>query len=380
MRRVGIIGMGQMGKGLYHQISLQDDIECVAVTDIHEDRCSDVKCDVCIDADELVERDDVDVVIDATSSIVDAAGFDWAAITNSKHLVMMNAEADLIFGPSFMKVAKEQVVAYTSCGGDQPAVIVELVREVLGWGGFELVVAGNIKGFQDRYSNPDKIKPEADKRGIDYRMASAMTDGTKMQIEQALVANCLGLRTWKTGMGGPLYTPHVKTYEYSRPEHVDWLGRIPVVDYVVGAEPNGGVFIVVRCDDPFQQEMLRYYKMGDGPFYTFYRHCHLCHIEAMDCIRDAYAGRSLLQPTHGFKTNVMAYAKRDLRAHQTLDGIGCFDCYGLIENMPSKGLPVCLTEGVRIVRDIKKDEPILMSDVEEEFLGRIDFATYWKGL
>jgi len=76
----------------------------------------------------------------------------------------------------------------------------------------------------------------------------------------------------------------------------------------------------------------------------------------------------------------MAYAKRDLKAHQTLDGIGCFDCYGLIENMPSKGLPVCLTEKVRIIRNIAKDEPILMSDVDEEFLGRIDFATYRRGL
>jgi predicted homoserine dehydrogenase-like protein len=375
MTKIGIIGMGQMGKGLYHQASLQDDIECVAVTDIHEDRCSDVGCDVEPHADSLVVRDDVDVVIDATSSIVEAAEFDKEAMLHGKHLVMMNAEADLIFGPAFMRLAKKCAVTYTSCDGDQPAVEVKLVREVLGWGGFELVVAGNIKGFLDRYSNPDKIKLEADKRGIDYRMASAMTDGTKMQIEQALVANCLGIGTWATGMGGSMYVEHVVYY----------IGVIPgcnkpYVDYVVGAEPNGGVWITVRCDDIFQRQMLSYYKMGDGPLYTFYRHFHICHIEAMQCVRDAARGRSLMRPDHGFKTNVMAYAKRDLKAHQTLDGIGCFDCYGLIENMPSEGLPICLTEEVRITRDIAKDEPILMSDVDEEFLERRDFVTYREGL
>ena len=39
-------------------------------------------------------------------------------------------------------------------------------------------MASNIKGFLDHYFNPETIIPEADKRNLDYRMATACTDGT----------------------------------------------------------------------------------------------------------------------------------------------------------------------------------------------------------
>ena len=69
------------------------------------------------------------------------------------------------------------------------------------------------------------------------------------------------------------------------------------------------------CEHPYQRDMLAYYKMGRGPFYLFYRPYHLCHVEALECVADAVLdGRSLLEPAAGFRTNVFAYAKRDLRA------------------------------------------------------------------
>lgn len=55
----------------------------------------------------------------------------------------------------------------------------------------------------------------------------------------------------------------------------------PVADCILKSQPDGGVFAIGRCDSPYQKEMMKYCKMGGGPFYSFYRPYHLCHVEAM---------------------------------------------------------------------------------------------------
>jgi predicted homoserine dehydrogenase-like protein len=91
----------------------------------------------------------------------------------------MNSEIDLIFGPYLTEKALENGVVYTSCDGDQYGVIKHLIDDLRFWG-FELVMAGNIKGFLSRYANPTTIIPEADKRNLDYKMCTSYTDGTKL--------------------------------------------------------------------------------------------------------------------------------------------------------------------------------------------------------
>jgi len=163
-----------------------------------------------------------------------------------------------------------------------------------------------------------------------------------------------------------------------------WKDRRPFVDYILGAEPGGGVFAIGFCDNDYQRQMLDYYKMGRGPFYLFYRPYHLCHIEAMSSVADAVLhGKALIQPEAGFRTNVYAYAKRDLDRGERLDGIGGYACYGLIENCAgpegNSGLPICLADDLALLRDIHKDEKILMSDVEYD-QTRKDFELYEKAL
>ena len=234
---------------------------------------------------------------------------------------------------------------------------------ILSFWGFELVMAGNMKGFLDRYANPTSIIFEADKRKLDYKACASYTDGTKMNIEMALISNALGLVTKVPGMLGPAChdiedVPDVLDLETL------WMDQKPFVDYILGAKPGPGVFAIGYCNDPYQRDMLKYYKMGDGPFYTFYRPYHLCHIEAMSAIMDAVLkNKILLRPEYGFVTNVYAYAKKDLKKGDELDGIGGFTCYGLIENCidqgDSPGIPICLADQVFLKKDIKKDEKII---------------------
>jgi predicted homoserine dehydrogenase-like protein len=138
-------------------------------------------------------------------------------------------------------------------------------------------MAGNIKGFLDRYSNPTAIVPEADKRGLGYRMATAYTDGTKLNVEMALLANGLGLSASRPGMTGPP-ARHVQDALRLFDLAATHERGEAVVDYVLGAQPGGGVFVVGFCDDPYQRRMMEYYKMGPGPFFLFSRPYHLCHV------------------------------------------------------------------------------------------------------
>jgi predicted homoserine dehydrogenase-like protein len=109
--------------------------------------------------------------------------------------------------------------------------------------------------------------------------------------------------------------------------------------------------------------------MGPGPFYLFYRPYHLCHFEFAATVAEAVINkRAVLKPEFGFKTNVYSYAKKDLKKGETLDGLGGFSCYGLIENCNENkinaGLPICLAEDVVLKRDIPKDKKIYLEDIE----------------
>lgn len=399
---IAIVGTGAMGKGLLYQSTITPGIRCVAIADVRIDAAiaaathtgrpyrvvsslaemhgaiAEGAIAVADDGDLLARCELADALVEASSSITPAARFSITALEHGKHLVLMNSEIDLVFGPYLLELARRQRVTYSSCDGDQHGVIRRLVDELQLWG-LELVMGGNIKGFLDRYSDPVKIVPEADKRNLDYRMATAYTDGTKLSIEMALLANALGLRTLVPGMRGPRANSVTEVFDLFDFEAIR-AGGFAVVDYILGAEPDGGVFAVGYCGDAYQRSMLAYYKMGRGPFYLLYRPYHLCHVEAMAGIASACLdGESLLQPDRGLRTNVVAYAKRHLPAGTRLDGLGGFTCYGQIENSGDldAGLPICISDDVTLARDIAMDGRIAMADIRHD-PARFDFDLYTK--
>lgn len=404
--RIGIIGIGSMGKGLVYQSHITPGLACVAVCDTNIQRCIDVlnwlqlpyQMASTVDAmneaisrglvavcrtGELVSHCElIDAVVEASNSIGSAVPHALEALERRKHLILMNAEIDLTFGPLFAHTARERGVICTSCDGDQYGGMKHLIDD-LGLWGFDLVMAGNIKGFLDRYANPTTIVPEADKRNLEYRMCTAYTDGTKLNIEMAIIANACGLTAKVPGMYGPKAV-HVREVFQRFDLDTLWENRMPFVDYIIGADPAGGVFAIGHCENPYQRQMLSYYKMGDGPYYLFYRPYHLCHIEAMKTIIKAVSlGRCFLSPDHGLRTNVYAYAKTDLHAEQTLDGVGGYTCYGKIENLSDNqvdpGVPICLADKVVLNRAVARDERIAMTDISYD-PQRIDFLLYHRAL
>jgi predicted homoserine dehydrogenase-like protein len=391
--RVAIIGIGSIGKGLVYQVNATPGMKPVAIADIYIKKAIDcakwLQLDYEVvntlsdlnyaiqrgkvavtDKGELIAASGlVHVMIESSNAVLQGALHALKAIQNHQHVVMMNFEAEMMYGPVLLRAAQEEGVVYTCADGDQPTVIKRMIDEIELWG-LDIVMAGNIKNYLDRYTDPVKIAPEADKRTLDHKMCSSYTDGTKLCVEMAVLANAINGKTAVPGMFGHSMKHVNEIFDYVNFDEV-WDRKHPLVDYVLGGEPKGGVFVVAHTADKFQQYTFNWFPpdVGPGPYFIFSRPYHLGHIEAMHCVAEAYLdGTARLQPIYGMRANVHTYAKRDLKAGDRLDGMGGFNSYGLIENFSDNesnlGLPILLNDNLKLKRDVAKDQRIALEDVE----------------
>jgi predicted homoserine dehydrogenase-like protein len=314
----------------------------------------------------VTEADGVDAVVEATGAVEYGANVVLSAIEHGKHVVLLNAEVDGTAGSILRKRAEAAGVVLTGCDGDQPGVQGNLLRFVHGIG-LTPLVAGNIKGLQDEYRNPTTQKGFAEKWGQDPYMVTSFADGTKVSFEQALVANAAGFTVEKRGLRGADHHGHVD--ELTTRYDVDALRELGgVVDYVVGARPGPGVFVLATHDDPKQRHYLNLYKLGEGPLYSFYTPYHLCHFEVpLTVARAVLFHDAALQPLGAPTVEVVATAKRDLVAGHTLDGLGGYDTYGVCERADTTAaerlLPMGVAEGCVLLRDVPKDTVLTYGDV-----------------
>ncbi|NNF98061.1 MAG: NAD(P)-dependent oxidoreductase [Desulfobacteraceae bacterium] len=316
------------------------------------------------DASQLCAADGIDVIIEATGHVEFSAHVAFQAIRNGKHIVLMNAELDATVGPILKVYADKAGVVFTTGDGDQPGVMMNLYRFVSSIG-YQPVLLGNIKGLQDRYRTPETQKGFAAKAGISPQMATSFADGTKISMENAVVANATGFTVGRRGMHGP-ECKHVSEAVNLFPLEQMMSGGI--VDYILGAEPGPGVFVLGYNDHPARKPYMQYFKMGDGPLYPFYIPYHLPHLEVpLTAARAVLFNDAAGAPLAGLVCDVITTAKTDLKKDSTLDGIGGFSYYGVIDNSDicraENLLPVGLAEGCRLKRDIAKDQAISYDDV-----------------
>ncbi|MFZ1288203.1 MAG: Gfo/Idh/MocA family oxidoreductase [Candidatus Phosphoribacter sp.] len=314
----------------------------------------------------LTDADSVDVVIDCTGAVEFGAHLALAAIEAGKHLVLMNAEVDATLGTVLSHRADRAGVVYTGCDGDQPGVQMNLIRFVRGLG-LRPLVSGNIKGLQDPYRTPTTQAGFAKQWGQDPHMVTSFADGTKVSVEQALVANAAGFSVHRRGCLQREHRGHVDELAsmYDLAELHELGGA---VDYVVGAQPGPGVFVLAEHDDPKQRHYLHLYKLGEGPLYSFYTPYHLCHFEVPNTVaRAALLGDATIRPLGLPRVEVVTVAKRDLAAGEVLDAIGGYTYYGECEKAEVQArdglLPVGLAQDCRLRRAVAKDEVISCADV-----------------
>lgn len=236
--------------------------------------------------------------------------------------------------------------------------------------GIRPVLCGNIKGLHDPHRNPTTQISFARKWGQKPEMVSSFADGTKISFEQAVVANATGMKVARRGMTGVSVEPGTPLEKAIEALPLDQAAEGPgFVDYVVGAIPAPGVFVVGTTEDPVQRHYLRLYKLGDGPFYLYYTPYHLCHFEAPNSVgRVALFGDCVGAPLNAPMVEVVTVAKTDLRAGDTLDGMGRYLTYGLCENAEAARrenlLPIGVAEGCHLTRNVDRDDVLTYDDVE----------------
>ena len=325
--RVGLIGAGAMGLGIAWQIGRTPGMRLSFVADWNPEAARHARDvygkDTIVSDDGLAVLQDhrvpCDVLIEATNSIGQAADYCLAAVERGAHVILMNAEVDLMAGPLLQSAAAKKGVIVTSDAGDQHGVLMRMMDEIRLWA-FQPVQAGNIKGFLDRHATISSLLKEAAKRKLNPVQCCAYTDGSKLNIEMALVANGTGMLPLVPGMEGPACK---RVEEALDAFFFDAYGDIGRVDYILGAEPGGGVYVVARCDDEFQKHYLWYYKLhGKHPYYLFYRPYHLCHLETTRAVAlAALWGKAVLAPRAGRVADVYCLPPRKISVRGALSNM-----------------------------------------------------------
>lgn len=324
------------------------------------DNCFSVTDDAVVVSD----AEGIDAIIEATGTIEFGAGVVLRAVGHGKHIILMNAELDSTLGPILKVHADRAGVIYSNSDGDEPGVAMNMIRFVKSIG-LRPVVAGNLKGLYDPYRTPETQRRFAEAHDQKPTMMTSFADGTKLSMELTVLANATGFRVAKRGMYGPALSHVNESSKY----FLDKLLDGGMVDFLVEAEPSNGAFVLGYSEDPVKAAYLKYLKMGDGPLYTFYRPFHLPQLEVpLTVARAVLFGDATVAPLGTPVCDAVAVAKRDLRAGEILDGLGGFTCYAMIDNYDrsrqENALPMGVSEGCRLTRDVSKDQLLTYDDVQ----------------
>ncbi|MFD1415573.1 NAD(P)H-dependent oxidoreductase [Oceanobacillus jeddahense] len=402
--KVGLVGAGQMGRGMISQIESMKGMRVVITSDLVVENVTNAYKHAGIEASNIEETADkeaasravnaekvvatqniklvtslpeVDVVVDATGIPNVGAEIAWDSILNNKHIIMLNAEADVTVGPLLKKLAASSGVVYTGSAGDEPGAIMELY-DFADAMGFEIVALGKGKNNPlNVEANPHTAEAEAKEKGSSPKMLASFQDGTKTMVEMNAVANATGFLPDKPGMHGFKASVEELPEIFLEKSNGGKVNGKRIVEFINGIAP--GVFAIISSDKEEVNAEMKYLKMGNGPNYVLFRPYHLTSLETPLSIAKAYLDHeATIAPYCGLKAETVTVAKKDLQKGEHLDYIGGFTVYGHIlkaeEAKEQNALPLGLVDkNVVLQKDVKKGEIITYDAVEQT-----EESTIWK--
>lgn len=397
--RTGIVGAGQMGRGMVTQMVLMKGIMPAIVSDIKFENVinafhyAGVKDEDIAKANTLEEANKymemgkyvatensdlishanlVECAIDVTGVPEVGVKIATDAMKNHKHVVMMDVETDVVIGSWLKKLGDENGVIYTGSAGDEPGAVMELYSFARAMG-MQVKVMGKGKNNKLDYDcNPDTVLEEATRRKMSPRMLCSFKDGTKTMVEMTAMSNATGLIPDVIGGHGPSASPADRCKDLNEIFRLKKDGGIldkhGVVEYVNGIAP--GVFVTVATENEEIAYQMQYHSMGPGPLWTLYRPYHLCNLETPLTVAKAVIdGEPTIIPMAGPVSECITVAKRDLKAGETIDGIGGYTTYGSIATAKEtyeKGYVVygLINKKAKMLKDAKKGQLLTLDMVE----------------
>lgn len=329
--------------------------------------------------DLAAQLEQVDILVDVTPSPATGAHTAMSAIEHGKAVVLVNIEADATVGCILHHLAQQAGVLYTVSSGDEPGCIQELYAFADGLG-YEVIAVGKGKNNPlDRSATPETVAEAAARQEKHPAQVASYVDGTKTMFEMCSASNALGFPPDVPGMHGPPADRNSITQWMALAEDGGLLSQPGVVDYVTGPEMAGGVWVVVWVGHEQIMADLRYLKVGQGPYFCFFRPYHLWFLEAgLSVARAHLLGQATLIPQAMPTSEVLAIAKRDLAPGERLDGVGGYTYYGWLDRAERaremNALPLGLAEGALVRQNVEQGTIITHDDVsldEESLLVRL---------
>lgn len=358
--RVGIVGSGFIGRGLALALENVPDLGISGVvTRSNLSERSDYPFPELLTHDLGEVMRSSDLIVECTGDVAYATEVIDEVMRERLPVVTMDAEVHVTTG-SYL--AGRGLL--TEAEGDQPGCLAAFRENVLQMG-FTPLVYGNIKRFLNHHPTLEEMQFWSKKQGISLPQVTAFTDGTKVQIEQALVANGLQADIAVSGLLG-IESNDITDGAHTLADGARRLER-PISDYVLSPNAPAGVFIAAEHDEG-QRDYLQYLKLGDGPYYILVQNFHLCHLEIQKTIRRILRGGDiLLNNTTTPRISVAAVAKKKLEAGTCIDrGIGSFEvrgeCVRIAEN--PEHVPIGLLNEAVVQREIEPGARLTMEDVE----------------
>ena len=409
--RVGLIGAGKFGSMYLSQALRTPGIALVGVADLAPDRARQAMANVgwpaarleagsfakaaaagsvriTDDVESLIAAPEVEIVIDATGSPAAGIRHVLACCRHGKHVVMVNVEADALAGPLLARKAQEAGIIYSLAYGDQPALICEMVD----WArciGLEVIGAGKGTKYLPAYhhSTPDTVWDHyglsaADARagGMNPQMFNSFLDGTKSALEMAAVANATGLACPDDGLAFPacgvddlpaLLKPRADGGLLDQRGQVEVISSLERDGRPVFRDLRWGVYVTFAGGTDYVRRCFNEYGLrtdASGEYSAMYKPYHLIGLELGVTVASVGLRREATGAALAWHGDVVATAKRDLQAGETLDGEGGFRVYGKLmpasRSIAAGGLPLGLAHGIRMKNAVKAGTPLSWSDVD----------------
>ena len=379
--KVGVIGAGQMGYGMISQISTIPGMVVTGISDIKKENAerakaafnenSDTPVDILVSTNfkDIVNSNQVEVVVDATGVTEVGAQLALATLIAQKHLVLLNVEVDVTIGPLMKKLYDAANLVYTGSDGDEPAVTTSLYEFAKSMG-MKVLVAGKGKNNKIQLdANPDTANAEATSKHMSPHMLAAFKDGTKTMAEMTLLSNATGLTPDIEGMHGIKGDLDETVAQLDLKANGGVLDHFGVVEYVDGIAP--GVFVIVEGQNTGVANELNYLlKKGDRKHHILYRPFHLASLETPLTIAKAVLNHDhAIVPLGAPVSETIAVAKKDIKAGETIDGIGGYSVRGVIEQhdafVTNHHVPIgCITGATIAQKDIKNGQALTTDDLQ----------------
>jgi predicted homoserine dehydrogenase-like protein len=277
---------------------------------------------------------------------------------------------------------------YSMAYGDQPALISELVD----WcrtTGFDVVAAGKGTKYLPEYesSTPDTVwdhygftAEQLEAGDFNPKMFNSFLDGTKSAIEMAAVANATGLVPQEAGLRFPpvdvddlptVLRPRAAGGELDHAGTVEVISSLARDGQPLHRDLRWGVYVTFEARTDYAMRCFAEYGVHTDPsgrYAALYRPYHFIGLELGVSVAAAVLRGEATGAARAFRGDVVAVAKRDLRAGETVDGEGGYTVRGVLvpaaTSIARRALPIGLAGGVPLLADVAEGAVLTYDDVD----------------